>query len=148
MRAAAVTDPPSSTRCASSARRTRRSRLLYGSHDLLVIDAGASRDIKLGEQFFVRRTDWFGLDGARSRGRFGTVGWVKVVAVNDTTAIAAVEHSCTGVMQGDYLEPFVAPAVPANINRVGHVRRARFQETGARGLRRTAAEMLASAISC
>ncbi len=93
-------------------------RLVYGPRDLLVIDGGASRNMKLGEQFFVRRTDWFGPAGSAQPRTVRTAGWVKVVAVNDTTSIATVEHSCTGVMQGDYLEPFVAPSVPANINRV------------------------------
>jgi hypothetical protein len=36
------------------------------------------------------------------------------VAVDNTTAVAAVEHVCDGIMARDYLEPFVAPAVPAS----------------------------------
>jgi hypothetical protein len=92
-------------------------RLLYGPRDLLVVDAGTSRNMKLGEQFFVRRTDWFGPAGSGQPRTVRTAGWVKIVAVNDTTSIATVEHSCTGIMQGDYLEPFVTPAVPPNFNR-------------------------------
>ena len=38
-----------------------------------------------------------------------TTGWLRIVAVNDTTAIAQIEHVCDGVIAGDYLEPFVAP---------------------------------------
>ncbi len=112
------TDPPSIDALRVIGAQDTAPRLLYGSHDLLVIDAGSSREMKLGEEFFVRRTDWFGPPGSAQPRTVRTAGWVKVVAVNDTTAIAAVEHACTGMLQGDYLEPFVVPTVPSNINRV------------------------------
>jgi hypothetical protein len=31
--------------------------------------------------------------------------------VNDSTAIAAVDHGCDVISQGDYIEPFTAPVV-------------------------------------
>jgi len=112
------TDPPPADALRVAGAQDTAPRLLYGPHDLIVIDGGASRNMKLGEQYFVRRTDWFGPVGSSQPRTVRTAGWVKIVAVNDTTSIAAVEHSCTGMLRGDYLEPFVAPAVPANINRV------------------------------
>ena len=38
---------------------------------------------------------------------------LSVVAVNDKTAIARVDHLCDAITSGDYLEPFTAPSVPA-----------------------------------
>lgn len=90
---------------------------LFGAHDQLVVDAGAKTGVALGRQFFVRRPSRFGMgvDG-RARGAT-TVGWVRVVAVNESTAIATVDQSCGGIIAGDYLEPFAAPTVPANADR-------------------------------
>ena len=51
-----------------------------------------------------------------SRG-FRTLGWVRVVAVNDTTAIAMIDHICGAIISGDYLERYAAPVVPAGIDR-------------------------------
>jgi hypothetical protein len=93
-------------------------RLLYGSHDLIIIDGGSSRDVQVGQRFFVRRLDWFGPYGGRQDHTVRTAAWIRIVAVNETTSIAAIEHSCTGAMSGDFLEPFAAPIVPDNVNRV------------------------------
>jgi hypothetical protein len=90
-------------------------RSLFGNRDLLVIGGGTSAGVQLGQQFFVRRTIHF---GASQRGRGAkTLGWVRVVAVNESTAIATVDHVCGGMALEDYLEPFVAPVLPANIER-------------------------------
>ena len=90
---------------------------LFGSRDLLVVDAGTKGGLELGQQFFVRRPSRFGMgyDG-RARGAT-TVGWVRVVAVNESTAIATVDQACGGIIAGDYLEKFAAPVLPANADR-------------------------------
>jgi len=90
-------------------------RSLFGDRDLLVIGGGTSAGVQLGQPFFIRRTLRFG-SGDRSRG-VKTLGWVHVVAVNASTAIANVDHVCGGIVTGDYLEPFVAPVVPVGADR-------------------------------
>ena len=45
-----------------------------------------------------------------------TTGWLRIVAVNEMTAIGLIEESCDGVIAGDYLEPFVPPAPLAATN--------------------------------
>jgi hypothetical protein len=37
--------------------------------------------------------------------------------MNDASAIASIDHLCDAIAQGDYLEPFVAPVVPAEADR-------------------------------
>jgi hypothetical protein len=92
-------------------------RRLFGPRDLLVIDAGTKAGLDVGRQYFVRRPSRFGM------GRYGrvrgatTVGWVRIVAVNESTAIAFVDQACGGIMAGDYLQTFVAPVLPANADR-------------------------------
>jgi hypothetical protein len=85
----------------------------YGTRDLLVVNGGTEAGVQLGQQFFVRRANRFGLDESTRRRGARTGGWINIVAVNASTAIAAFEHLCGDVAQGDYLEPFVAPVVPA-----------------------------------
>lgn len=88
---------------------------LFGPRDLLIVDAGTKNGMQLGQQFFVRRAGRrAGSGGGRSA---TTVGWVRLVAVNETTAIAVVDQACGGMIAGDYLQPFVAPAVPGNADR-------------------------------
>jgi hypothetical protein len=90
-------------------------RSLFGDRDLLVIGGGTSAGVVLGQQFFVRRAIHF---GASQRGRGAkTLGWVRVVAVNESTAIATVDHACGGMVKTDYLEPFVVPVLPADADR-------------------------------
>src|SRR5262249_40932430 len=68
--------------------------------------------VQLGQQFFIRRTMTFG-GNQISRGA-KTLGWVRVVAVNESTAIASVDEVCGGILVDDYLVPFVPPQIPAS----------------------------------
>ncbi len=90
-------------------------RQLFGAGDLVIIGGGRARGVELGQQFFVRRP-------ALGPGRRGplpvtTAGWIRVVAVDDTTAIALVDFACDGLMTGDHLEAYVAPALPLDADR-------------------------------
>ena len=90
-------------------------RQLLGTGDLVVIGGGRARGVQLGQQFFVRRP-------APDRNRRGpravvTAGWIRVVAVDDTTSIALVDFACDGLLAGDHLEPYVAPVIPADAGR-------------------------------
>src|SRR5437660_7668671 len=88
-------------------------RALFTQRDLLVIGGGTSEGLQLGQEFFVRRPNRFGSRADRPWQGVRTLGWIRVVAVNETTAIAAVDHGCSGISQGDYLELFATPVVPA-----------------------------------
>jgi hypothetical protein len=92
-------------------------RTLFDAGDLLVIDGGTGAGLQLDQQFFVRRNvpfgTAFGAPGIGTR----TLGWIRLVAVNDATAIARVDHLCDGISAGDFLEPFARPAVPPGIDR-------------------------------
>jgi hypothetical protein len=89
-------------------------RTVFGGSDLLVIDGGTEAGLQLGQTFFVRRANAFGMYRYRpAQGRGAkTLGWVHVVAVNESTAIAQIDHTCGDLLAGDYLEPFVAPVLP------------------------------------
>jgi hypothetical protein len=92
-------------------------RTTYGPPDLLVIGGGNQDGVQLGQQFFIRRPIRFGTGGTRHPGSIRTVGWIRIAAVNDTTAVATIEHVCDAIFQNDYLAPFVMPAMPADAER-------------------------------
>lgn len=88
-------------------------RTLFSEHDLLVVNAGLASGLQLGQRFFVRRENRFGTAYGQATLTSRTLGWIRIIALDDTTSIAAVEHACDGIMAKDYLEPFVASVVPA-----------------------------------
>jgi len=90
-------------------------RSLFGQTDLLVIDGGTNANVQINQQYFVRHpvSDKYG----RHSGGITTLGWLRIVAVNESTAIASVQHMCDGISTDDYLEPFVRPSVPADLVR-------------------------------
>jgi hypothetical protein len=107
--------PDGALRIIGSQDSVRRS--LLGSRDLLVLNGGTQAGVQLGQQFFVRRAIRFGAASTGSGHGAKTLGWIRIVAVNDSTAIATVDHICGGIVTDDYLEPFVAPVLPANADR-------------------------------
>lgn len=91
-------------------------RFVFGTIELLVIDGGTARGVQLGQQYVIRRPMIQGSD-RRNVSAIQTNGWLSIVAVNEKTAIARVEHLCDAITAGDYLEPFVAPSLPAGMDR-------------------------------
>jgi hypothetical protein len=86
-------------------------RALFGNRDLLVIGGGTAAGVQLGQQFFIRRTNT--APGGHTPRGARTLGTLRVVAVNDSTAIGLVDHVCNGIVVTDHLEPYVEPSVSA-----------------------------------
>lgn len=90
-------------------------RRMFGPGDAMIVGGGAG--VQKGQQYFVRRpvTD-FSTKQPKQGALYGahTAGWVTIVDVKDTIAVATLTHACDGVFEGDYLEPFVAPALPTS----------------------------------
>lgn len=88
-------------------------RIMFGPGDAVIVYAGDR--VQVGQQFFVRRPV---RDSYTKRPKTGaiygvhTAGWLTVVDVKGTLAVATITHACDGVLEGDYLEPFVAPVLP------------------------------------
>jgi hypothetical protein len=89
-------------------------RRLFGTGELVVLSGGADAGLSIDQRYFLRRSVLFGGYGvnmAKVQTTPQTSGWVRIVAVNNGTAIARVEMACTGVLAGDYLEPFTEPVL-------------------------------------
>jgi hypothetical protein len=90
-------------------------RSLLGPRDLVVVNAGLGAGLQLNQQYVIRRAHEFGRPRKGQLQTIHTTGWLRIIAVNDMTAIAQIEQVCDGVVAGDYLEPFEATApLPAS----------------------------------
>ncbi len=92
-------------------------KAMFGGGDKVVVHAGSTRGLKPGQQYFVRRmvADRFTpsvSDNVRLYSEH-TAGWIRITDVQADAAAATVVHACDSIEEGDYLEPFVLPAVPA-----------------------------------
>ena len=91
-------------------------RLMFAPGDALIVNAGTGQGIQPGQQYFVRRLV---NDASKKQPKVGalygihTAGWITVVDAKENMAIATVTHACDGILEGDYLEPYVEPALPA-----------------------------------
>ena len=89
---------------------------LFGPGDAVVIKGGTSQGIKSGQDYFVRRVvrDRFAREGSDHVKNYSihTAGWIHIEDAQADTAIATVVKACDGIMEGDYLAPYVTPAVP------------------------------------
>lgn len=92
-------------------------KTLFGTGDALVVRGGASQGVKPGDEFFVRRV----VDDRYSEHQPGvypisvtTAGTAQVVEAQADFSIAVVTHGCDGIIEGDYLERYEAPAMPAS----------------------------------
>ena len=100
-------EPPPARRCGSPDAGSEAAHPLRRSATLLVMAAAPRR---ASSRTAVLRPP-VSSPTASSRRRcvgFHDAGWIRIVAVNDTTAIATVNHACDGSMVGDYLETFAA----------------------------------------
>ena len=87
-------------------------RTLFGTGELVIVNGGTQAGVALNQRYFLRHPIASGTYGSHRIAEAETAvttGWLRVVAVNATTAIATIDYACDAVMAGDYLEPFVAP---------------------------------------
>lgn len=94
-----------------------RGKSLFGPTDTLVIKAGTAQGVKVGQDYYVRRIvpDRFVAAAGDNvpRSSLHTAGWVRIEDAQADTAIATVIKACDAIEEGDYLELFVRPQVPA-----------------------------------
>jgi hypothetical protein len=93
-------------------------KTLFGTGEQVVINAGTAKGLTPGQDYFVRRivADKFTeFKPGVNPNSVHTVGWVRIMEAQENFAIGTIEHGCDGVIEGDYLEPFTTPRVPARI---------------------------------
>ena len=90
-------------------------KTLFGPGDALVISGGTEQGVAVDQEYFVRRV--FAartVDPTNPHPPLAsrTAGWIRVVAVQPTTAVAFVVHACAEFGLGDHIEPFELPQAP------------------------------------
>ena len=91
-------------------------RTLFGNRDAVVVSGGSDQGVRVGQEYFVRRVvkDQFALPlSGFIPVSVRTAGWIRVVEIERHLAIAIVTHACDGILEGDFLEPFVQPVEPS-----------------------------------
>lgn len=100
------------------------SRTVFGPGDLLVVETLPDA-LALGQVYFVRRPLTFGREDIAPADRaIKTAGWIRIVALDGTIAVADVVQVCDTISVGDYLDPFLPPEVSADlltVNRAGEL---------------------------
>ena len=137
VRAAADLRPPRrASRSASSAHRIPMPRTVFGTRDLLIVERRDRRRRPARPAVFrPARESLRPRRDRRAGGRSRTGGWIRIVAVNESTAIATFEHLCADIVAGRL------PRAVRRAGRAGRRRsrrsagRARFHVDGARGVR-------------
>jgi hypothetical protein len=96
-----------------------RGKALFGPDETLVIKAGTTQGMKVGQEYYVRRViaDRFVHPAGdnMSPSSVHTAGWVRIVDASTDSSIAEVVKVCDAIQEGDYLEPFVKPAIPTGL---------------------------------
>jgi hypothetical protein len=90
-------------------------RMMFGPGEQVVISGGAAQGLQVGQDYFIRRSvkDRFTpADRDFTPNSVHTTGWLRIVDVQGAMSVATITHACDAVFDGDYLEPFVAPAAP------------------------------------
>jgi hypothetical protein len=92
-------------------------KTLFGPGDPVVVKGGTAQGIKAGQDYYVRRlvSDQFAHPGSDKLKTYSihTAGWIHIEDAQTDTSIASIVKACDGIMEGDYVEPYVKPTVPA-----------------------------------
>ena len=103
-------------------------RTVHAPGDLVTINAGTRDGITVGQEFYTRRVLASGVEdvGHNNPATIRTTGWIRVWAVDEDMSLATISHACDAVGVDDYLEPFVAPTVPAASQATGPPERGNY----------------------
>jgi len=90
-------------------------RLMFGPNEQVVVSGGAAQGLQAGQVYFIRRSVKDRFTPASedfTPNSVHTTGWLRIIDVQGTMSVATIAHACDAVFEGDYLEPFAAPAPP------------------------------------
>lgn len=89
---------------------------MFAPGDAIVVGGGINRGLEVGQEYFVRRqfrpSAGLSTDYGAMPNVLHTAGWLRIVDVEQTTAIAVVSRACDAFFQGDYLVPYAMPEIP------------------------------------
>ncbi len=97
-----------------------RGKVAFGERDILYLNKGSNAGLKPGDVLSLHAPQYT-VKHPKSHKTVGThiatKGWVRVLLVQETSATAVIEQSCSETLAGDYLKPFERVSVPLLLRR-------------------------------
>lgn len=96
------------------------SKNAFADRDILYLNKGSNAGVKAGDMFLIRHTAYKVKhpETGKSLGtKIETLGWLRVILVQETSATGIVEGTCNDIHVGDYLAPYEKPSVPLVLRR-------------------------------
>ena len=90
-------------------------RMMFGPDEQVIVSGAAAQGLQVGQMYFIRRSVTDRFTPATPDfvpNSVHTTGWLRIVDVQPSMSVATIVHACDAVFEGDYLEPFAAPAAP------------------------------------
>jgi hypothetical protein len=91
------------------------SKNAFGDRDILYLNKGSNSGVKAGDVYSLHHVAYTVKhpDTGRSIGtKIETLGWARVILVQENTATVTVEQACMDIHLGDYLKPFEKLPIP------------------------------------
>jgi hypothetical protein len=89
---------------------------LFGTGETVIVSGGSAQGVRIGQEYFIRRVvnDQFALPVAGLIPvSIKTAARLRIVEVDTDLSFGTIAVACDGVLDGDYLVPFVRADVPA-----------------------------------
>ena len=88
---------------------------LFGTGETVIVSGGSAQGVQVGQEYFVKRVvnDQFAMPVAGFIPvSISTAARLRIVEVETDLAFGTLFDPCDGVLDGDYLVPYVRPVVP------------------------------------
>jgi hypothetical protein len=91
---------------------------IYAPGEIVVLNGGTPQGLMPGQRFYIRHLQ-LGLSAEppspTTPAPIRTSGFLTVVAADERFALARIDFACDAIEAGDYLDPFVEPALPTKV---------------------------------
>jgi LysM repeat protein len=90
-------------------------KVALAERDIVYLNKGSNSGVKAGDLYTLHHVVYplkHPVTGKKLGSKVETTGWVKVILVQEDTACAVIEQSCTDIHAGNYLKPFEKVNVP------------------------------------
>ncbi|MGH9887710.1 MAG: LysM peptidoglycan-binding domain-containing protein [bacterium] len=92
----------------------------FAALDIVYLGKGSSSGVKAGDVYTIQHATYV-VKHPETRKAIGTkietLGWLRVILVQENTATAEIEESCNDIHLGDYLMPYERVSVPLIVRR-------------------------------
>jgi hypothetical protein len=92
-----------------------RDKVALAERDLVYLNKGSNAGVKAGDLYTMHHPVYplkHPVTGKKLGTKIETTGWLKVILVQEDTACAVIEQSCSDIHGGNYLKPFEKVNVP------------------------------------